>query len=215
MVDQWISIRLVNFLKLMYGFGGGVDSPMPSWVLSLCNAGSLQPGPQPLWFWFVINTHMGLLGLFVHILVAVVTPCSCPVNQSQLYSDKLLGTGIACVSKTLDWITIRNVNNTEDRLRHLAYSPNYLLTMHIGDIHSKRISRASFLRKKIPGVDKGYSRNNNLFAHSFVVLLFSFLSILASLLRFISIVTRCSKRNITNHWYGYKLKRNEWEWISS
>ena len=31
MVDLWIGIRLVNYLTLMYGSGGSVDSPMPEY----------------------------------------------------------------------------------------------------------------------------------------------------------------------------------------
>ena len=45
---------------------------------------------------------MGLLGLFVYLLVDVVDPCSYLGNQSRSHPDKLLGTGIAGVSKTLD-----------------------------------------------------------------------------------------------------------------
>ena len=65
-------------------------------------AGSVQPGLQLSGSGLSSNTHMGLLGLFVYILVDVVAPCSCPGNQSRLHPDKLFGTEIASVSKTLD-----------------------------------------------------------------------------------------------------------------
>ena len=64
--------------------------------------GSVQPGLQLSPSGLSSNTHLGLPGLFVYILVDVVTPCSFPGNQSQLHPDKLLGTGITGVSKTLD-----------------------------------------------------------------------------------------------------------------
>ena len=65
-------------------------------------AGSVQPGLQLSGSGLSSNTHMGLLGLFVYILMDVVAPCSCPGNQSRFHPDKLFGTGIAKVSKTLD-----------------------------------------------------------------------------------------------------------------
>ena len=62
LVALWL--YLSKCLKLMYGFGGSVDSPMSSWVLSLCNAGKFCAAwATAISFWVVIKHTLGAAGV--------------------------------------------------------------------------------------------------------------------------------------------------------
>ena len=133
LVALWL--YLSEYLKLMYGSGGSVDSPMSSWVVSLCNAGRLCTAwATALWFGVVIKHTHGAARVGCLYTGGCGCPMQLPGNQSRLHPDKLFGTGIASVSKTLDWYLIvqqigyRHVNNQNNHRRFsYAKSPEDIL----------------------------------------------------------------------------------------
>ena len=76
--DQFSYIMyLSKYLKLMYGSGGSVDSPMSSWVLSLCNAGRLCTAwATVLWFGVVIKHTHGA----ARVVCLYTGGCGCPMQ---------------------------------------------------------------------------------------------------------------------------------------